>query len=31
MKRIVVCCDCTWNNDDLQTIDTNVSILARST
>jgi uncharacterized protein (DUF2235 family) len=30
MKRIVVCCDGTWNNDDLQTNDTNVSILARS-
>jgi uncharacterized protein (DUF2235 family) len=30
MKRIVVCCDGTWNNDDLQTNDTNVAILARS-
>jgi len=30
MKRIIVCADGTWNNDDLQTNDTNVSILARS-
>ena len=30
MKRIVVCCDGTWNNDDAQTNDTNVSRLARA-
>lgn len=30
MKRIVVCCDGTWNNDDQQTNDTNVSLLARA-
>jgi uncharacterized protein (DUF2235 family) len=30
MKRIVVCCDGTWNNDDLQTDDTNVAQIARS-
>jgi uncharacterized protein (DUF2235 family) len=30
MKRIVVCCDGTWNNDDAQTNDTNVSLLARA-
>jgi hypothetical protein len=24
MKRIIVCCDGTWNADDLQTNDTNV-------
>jgi uncharacterized protein (DUF2235 family) len=30
MKRIVVCCDGTWNADDIQTTDTNVAILARS-
>jgi uncharacterized protein (DUF2235 family) len=30
MKRIVVCCDGTWNNDDLQTEDTNVAQIARS-
>jgi uncharacterized protein (DUF2235 family) len=30
MKRIVVCCDGTWNNDDLQTNDTNVSRMARA-
>jgi uncharacterized protein (DUF2235 family) len=30
MKRIVVCCDGTWNADDTQTTDTNVAVLARS-
>jgi uncharacterized protein (DUF2235 family) len=30
MKRIIVCCDGTWNADDLQTNDTNVAILARA-
>jgi uncharacterized protein (DUF2235 family) len=30
MKRLVVCCDGTWNDADTQTIETNVSILARS-
>ena len=30
MKRLVVCCDGTWNNADLQTNDTNVARLARS-
>ncbi len=30
MKRIVVCCDGTWNADDIQTTDTNVAVLARS-
>lgn len=30
MKRIVVCCDGTWNNDDLQSNDTNVARLARA-
>jgi uncharacterized protein (DUF2235 family) len=30
MKRIVVCCDGTWNADDTQTDETNVAILARS-
>jgi hypothetical protein len=30
MKRIVVCCDGTWNADDSQTNDTNVAILARA-
>lgn len=30
MKRIIVCCDGTWNADDTQTDDTNVAILARS-
>ena len=30
MKRLVVCCDGTWNDADTQTIDTNVSLLARS-
>src|SRR5260370_21313371 len=30
MKRIVVCCDGTWNADDTQTEDTNVAIIARS-
>jgi uncharacterized protein (DUF2235 family) len=30
MKRIVVCCDGTWNADDTQTDDTNVAILSRS-
>jgi uncharacterized protein (DUF2235 family) len=30
MKRIIVCCDGTWNNADTQTTDTNVAILARS-
>jgi uncharacterized protein (DUF2235 family) len=27
MKRIIVCCDGTWNADDSQTNDTNVAIL----
>jgi uncharacterized protein (DUF2235 family) len=26
MKRIIVCCDGTWNADDTQTTDTNVAI-----
>lgn len=30
MKRIVVCCDGTWNADDTQTNDTNVALMARS-
>lgn len=30
MKRLVVCCDGTWNNADLQTTDTNVARLARA-
>jgi uncharacterized protein (DUF2235 family) len=30
MKRIIVCCDGTWNADDLQSNDTNVAILARA-
>ncbi|MBR1201840.1 DUF2235 domain-containing protein [Bradyrhizobium sp. AUGA SZCCT0051] len=30
MKRIIVCCDGTWNADDAQTDDTNVALLARS-
>src|ERR1700734_95875 len=30
MKRIIVCCDGTWNADDLQTNDTNVAVLARA-
>jgi uncharacterized protein (DUF2235 family) len=30
MKRIIVCCDGTWNADDTQTTDTNVAVLARS-
>jgi hypothetical protein len=30
MKRIIVCCDGTWNSDDTQTNDTNVALLARS-
>jgi uncharacterized protein (DUF2235 family) len=30
MKRIIVCCDGTWNADDTQTDDANVAILARS-
>jgi uncharacterized protein (DUF2235 family) len=30
MKRIIVCCDGTWNADDTQTDDTNVAILSRS-
>ncbi|MHC2627335.1 uncharacterized protein (DUF2235 family) [Bradyrhizobium huanghuaihaiense] len=30
MKRIIVCCDGTWNADDTQTDDTNVALLARS-
>lgn len=30
MKRIVVCCDGTWNSDDTQTDDTNVALIARS-
>jgi uncharacterized protein (DUF2235 family) len=29
MKRIIVCCDGTWNADD-QTNDTNVAVLARA-
>jgi uncharacterized protein (DUF2235 family) len=30
VKRIIVCCDGTWNADDSQTDDTNVAIMARS-
>jgi uncharacterized protein (DUF2235 family) len=30
MKRIVICCDNTWNADDTQTDDTNVALIARS-
>jgi uncharacterized protein (DUF2235 family) len=30
IKRIIVCCDGTWNADDTQTNDTNVAILARA-
>jgi uncharacterized protein (DUF2235 family) len=30
MKRIVICCDGTWNADDTQTDDTNVALIARS-
>lgn len=30
MKRLVVCCDGTWNSDDTQTDDTNVALIARS-
>ena len=30
MKRIVVCLDGTWNNDDSQTTDTNVAQMARA-
>jgi Uncharacterized alpha/beta hydrolase domain (DUF2235) len=30
MKRIVVCLDGTWNSDDTQTTDTNVSQIARA-
>lgn len=30
MKRIIVCCDGTWNADDTQTTDTNVAVLSRS-
>jgi uncharacterized protein (DUF2235 family) len=30
MKRIVVCCDGTWNADDTQTDDTNVALIARA-
>jgi hypothetical protein len=30
MKRIIVCCDGTWNADDLQINDTNVAVLARA-
>lgn len=30
MKRIIVCCDGTWNADDTQTNDTNVALMARS-
>src|ERR1700737_5593373 len=30
MKRIIVCCDGTWNADDSKTNDTNVAILARA-
>lgn len=30
MKRLIVCCDGTWDADDTQTNDTNVAILARS-
>ena len=30
MKRIIVCCDGTWDADDTQTNDTNVALIARS-
>jgi uncharacterized protein (DUF2235 family) len=30
MKRLIVCCDGTWNSDDTQSNDTNVAVLARS-
>ena len=30
MKRIIVCCDGTWNSADTQTTDTNVALMARS-
>lgn len=30
MKRLVVCCDGTWNNADSQSPETNVALLARS-
>ncbi len=30
MKRLVVCCDGTWNDADTQSTDTNVALLARS-
>ncbi|MGA7808388.1 DUF2235 domain-containing protein [Bradyrhizobium sp.] len=30
MKRLIVCCDGTWDSDDTQSNDTNVAILARS-
>ena len=30
MKRIIVCCDGTWNDADTQTADTNVALMARS-
>jgi hypothetical protein len=30
MKRIIVCCDGTWNADDTQTNDTNAALLARA-
>ena len=30
MKRIIVCCDGTWNADDTQTSDTNVALLAKA-
>ena len=30
MKRIIVCCDGTWNDADTQTAETNVALMARS-
>jgi uncharacterized protein (DUF2235 family) len=30
MKRLVVCCDGTWNNADSQSAETNVALIARS-
>lgn len=30
MKRVIVCCDGTWNSADTQTTDTNVALMARS-
>ena len=29
MKRIIVCCDGTWNSADTQTTDTNVALMAQ--